>query len=287
MNTWRIVDVLNWASSDFAKRGFDQSRLEAEVLLTFALGCSRLHLYTAFDRPLEEGELRVFRELIARRRSGEPAAYITGHKEFWSLDLLVDDRVLVPRPDTETLVAVALERWKTKAALDLCTGSGCVALALAKERQDSSVDAVDISPGACEVARQNAERLGLSQRVEVWCGDLFAPVPAGRRYSLVTANPPYVRLDEYETLQAEVKMEPKLALCAGVDGLDIVRRLLVEAPAYLENDGVLAMEVGVEQADIVADELGPSLWGAPGETVADLTGRPRIVIFRAPVTVSP
>ncbi|MCU0661140.1 MAG: peptide chain release factor N(5)-glutamine methyltransferase [Myxococcota bacterium] len=279
MGTWHIADVLSFATEDFGKRGFTSPRLEAEVLLTFALACSRLQLYTSFDRPLEESELRTYRELIARRRGGEPTAYITGHKEFWSLDLLVDERVLIPRPDTETLVAAALEHWSTGSALDLCTGSGCVALALASERKNATVDAVDISADACAVAEENASRLGCQERVHVWCGDLWDALPPKRRYGLITANPPYVREDEYSALSQEVRREPRLALCAGADGLDVVRRILQSSGDWLEPGGVLALEVGIDQAELVAQQLGPELLGQDGKTVADLTGRPRVVIF--------
>jgi release factor glutamine methyltransferase len=280
MDKWRIKDVLNWATEDFGKRGLSSPRLEAEVLLGFALGLSRLQLYTSFDRPLEDGELGVYRALIARRRAGEPAAYLTGHKEFWSLDLLVDERVLIPRPDTETLVAAVLERWTKGPALDLCTGSGCVALALARERPEAVLDAVDISEGACEVARENARRLGLERRVRVWHGDLFEALPSRNRYFLITANPPYVREDEYAAVQPEVRREPRLALCAGADGLDVVRRILADASRWLEPGGILALEVGIDQASVVAEQLGPALLGYPAEVMADLTGRPRVVLFQ-------
>jgi len=282
MTTWTTGKVLAWAAADFRKRGLSTPRLDAELLLADLLGCRRIDLYIDFERPLSESEQRAFRESIARRRKREPVAYITGKKEFWSLEFAVDPRVLVPRPETETLVEVALKRLPDGAKLlDLCTGSGCVALAIAATRPDCFVDAADISEDACAVARENAERHGLSDRVSVYAGDLFAPLPEGRRYDGITANPPYVPESDIESLPAEVRKEPRVAFLAGRDGLELIRRVLKEAPLRLVPGGWLFVEIDPRQSTELAYQIGPSLLGVKGEIFPDLSGLPRVVAFHA------
>jgi len=276
---WTAGKVLGWAAKDFRERGVPTPRLEAELLLAHVLGCRRLDLYTEHDRPLDTDELTAYREAIARRRRGEPAAYVTGAREFWSLELEIDEHVLVPRPETEILVQACLERLAGDAALDLGTGSGCVAVALASERDDLRVDAVDVSPAACEVARRNAERHGLADRITVLEGNLFDPVPDGSRYAAIVTNPPYVIGAEIDTLSAEVRREPRLALDGGADGLEVIRRILDRAPEFLEPGGWLLTELDPRQAATVARELGPAALGVEGEIIGDLTGRDRVVAF--------
>lgn len=279
---WTIKGVLDWAATDFSSRGMDSPRLEAEVLLSNILGCERIRLYTDFDRPLEEAELARYREAIARRRKGVPSAHITGRREFWSIELKVSPEVLVPRPDTETLVEAALEVGPGESVLDLCTGSGCVAIALASERPKAEFDATDISPAACEIARANADRQGLGERITVHEGDLFAAVPDGKTYATIVSNPPYVTTGEIPTLSAEVRNEPALALDGGRDGLDIIRRILENAPRHLKPGGNLLIELDPEQARLVAGELGENALGVKGHVVKDLSGRPRVVAWRIP-----
>jgi release factor glutamine methyltransferase len=280
IETWTVRRVLEWATVDFRGRELGTPRLDAELLLTSALKCTRLDLYTGMDRPLEPTELAAYREAIARRRQREPVAHIVGEKEFWSRAFEVTPGVLVPRPDTETLVDAALRAGPGGRLLDLCCGTGCVAIAIAGERPELAVDAVDVSPEAAAVARRNAARHGLENRVIVHQGDLFAPLPGGARYSMIVANPPYVRDAEIDALAAEVRCEPRLALAGGADGLDVVRRILEGSPRFLAPGGAVLLEIDPRQAAAVSLELGPVALGVRGDVVQDLAGRDRVVVFR-------
>jgi release factor glutamine methyltransferase len=254
---WTVESLLKWATEDFRARGIESPRLDAELLLGRALGVTRIELIVDGKRPLAEGELAAMRALVKRRRTREPMAYILGEREFFGRSFRVDARVLVPRPDTETLVTVALARTRgvslSMRALDLCTGSGCVAVTLARERTTSTVFATDVSEGALAVARENALRLG-AYNVALRLGDLFAAVDPARRFDVVTANPPYIASGEMPTLMPDVRdHEPRLALEGGADGLDLVRRIVEGAPPRLVGGGVLALEVGAGHAPAAAD----------------------------------
>jgi len=255
---WSIRRVIAWAMEDLKKRGASASpRLDVELLLGKVLGLDRVHLVIDADRPLDKGELAAYRSLHTRRRAGEPVAYLLGVREFYGRLFRVDKRVLVPRPDTETLVEVALARTRhvslSARVLDLCTGSGCVAISLARERLTTRVLGVDISEGALVVARENALRLG-AVNAGFLRADLFSATPAGSRFELITANPPYIPDAEIAELPPDVRdYEPRLALAAGPDGLDLVRRIVAGAPARLADGGVLAMEVGAGQAPAVVE----------------------------------
>jgi release factor glutamine methyltransferase len=249
---WTIEAVLRWATDDFRGRGIDSPRLDAELLLGRALGLTRIQLIVDSKRPLKAEELARVRELVKRRRAREPIAYILGEREFYGRVFRVDRRVLVPRPDTEALVDVALERTRAVSmamrALDVCTGSGCVAITLARERPTSAVFASDVSDGALAVGRENALRLG-AYNVAWRSGDLFAAVEASRPFDLVTANPPYIAAGEVGSLPPDVReYEPRLALEGGDDGLATLRRIVADAPGRLAPGGVLATEVGAGQA---------------------------------------
>jgi release factor glutamine methyltransferase len=211
-------------------------------------------------RPLALDELSRFRELVKRRRAREPVAYILGQREFYGRTFAVDARVLVPRPDTETLVTVALDRTRDRSmslrALDLCTGSGCVAITLARERPTSRVHATDASKEALAVARHNALRLG-AYNVSFAQGDLYVAVAEGQRFDLVVANPPYVPAADVAHLMADVRdFEPRMALDGGADGLALVRRIVTDAPTVLVPGGRLAVEVGAGEAGDAAALLG-------------------------------
>jgi len=278
--TWTVRRVLEWATADFRGRELDSPRLDAELLLASALKCTRLDLYTGMDRPLEPSELAAYRKAIARRRQREPVAHIVGEKEFWSLAFEVTPDVLVPRPDTETLVDAALHAGPGARLHDLCTGSGCAAIAIASERPELVVDAVDVSPAAVAVARRNAARHGLESRVTVHGGDLYAPLPEGARYSMIVSNPPYVPDAEIDGLAAEVRREPRLALAGGADGLDVVRRILAGAPRFLAPGGAVLLEIDPRQAAAVSQKIGSEALGVCGEVVRDLAGQERVVVFR-------
>lgn len=252
---WTVGRVVRWAADDFRTRGIESPRLEAELLLAHALGTDRMRIIVEPERGLSDGELGRYRELIQRRRKGEPVAYLRGEKEFYGRMFRVDGRVLVPRPDTELLVDTALKRTATRSMgvryLDLCTGSGCVAISLARERPASKVFAVDSSADALAVARDNGVRLGAAFQVAWLLGDLFAPLApfAPIVFDLVVANPPYIPEGEIASLSLDIRgFEPRLALSGGADGLDVIRRIVAGAPRFLRSSGVLAMEVGMGQA---------------------------------------
>jgi release factor glutamine methyltransferase len=286
--TWTVLALLRWTTQHFGAQGIETPRLDAECLLAHALGADRLRLYLDFDKPVQPVERVVFRELV-RRRAGErvPVAQLTGRREFWSLPLRVTRDVLIPRPETETLVSVGLALLADldgeRRILDLGTGSGAVALALAREREKARVLATDISQAALAVARSNALSLGLSARVEFAHGPLFEPT-RGQRFDLLVSNPPYLAQSEAKELPPELAHEPPEALFGGADGLAVLRPLIAHAPESLRPGGALAVEVAPAQAGTVA-----AMCTAAGlERVAiarDFAGRPRVVSAHAPEDV--
>ena len=254
--TWTIESMVKWATDDFRARGIESPRLDAEVLVAWALGIDRIRIIVDGKRPLVGDELARLRDLVKRRRAREPIAYLRGEREFYGRRFLVDKRVLIPRPDTETLVEVALARTTHRSmslrGLDLCTGSGCVAITIARQRPTVKFHATDLSADALVVARENALRLG-AYNVSFSAGDLFAAKAPWPKVDLVTANPPYIASAEVETLMPDVKdFEPRLALDGGADGLDLVRRIVTDAPAHLVSGGVLALEIGAGEAAATA-----------------------------------
>lgn len=254
--SWTIRRVIAWATEDLKKRGMSSPRLDVELLLGRVLGLDRVRLVIDADRPLDRSELTRYREMHQRRRVGEPVAYLLGVREFYGRPFRVDRRVLIPRPDTEALVEVAMERTAhlslSARVLDLCTGSGCVAITLARERGTTRVLGADISPDALVVAAENALRLG-AVTLGLIRSDLFSALSSARdRFDLITANPPYIADPEFRTLPVDVRrFEPKLALAGGPDGLAVIRRIVAEASRFLAPGGVLAIEVGAGQAEEV------------------------------------
>jgi release factor glutamine methyltransferase len=281
--TWTILELLRWTTDHFAARGIENPRLDAECLLAHALGVDRLRLYLDFDKPATPSERDTLRELVKRRANERvPVAQLIGKKEFWSLPLRVTADVLSPRPDTETLVAAALERLPDRESeariLEIGTGSGAVALAIARERPRARITATDVSPAALKVAEQNARDLALEARIEFAEGSLFGPV-VGRRFELVVSNPPYLAESEREKLPPELAHEPEVALFAGLDGLAVLRELVAGAPAFLAPGAGFALELAPNQAPIVAQwcrEVGL----ADVTTHRDLAARPRVVSAR-------
>jgi len=302
---WTVLEVIRWTVARFTERDLATPRLDAELLVAHALGLPRLQLYVQFDRPLLPDELAAIRSLIKRRQAGESVAYLVGKKEFWGIEFAVDARVLVPRPDTETLIEVARERLaggvapaepvaeeegnpvaeaspvaeapavvESPRVADVGTGSGAIALTLAKLFPAAAVFAVDISPAALEVARGNAERLGLA--VTFVEGDLGAPLAAHAPFSFLVANLPYIPSGELAALPPEVRVEPALALDGGPDGLALVRRLVAEAPVLLGPGGVLALEIGAGQAFATAELLRAAGF-TDVQTRRDLGGVERVV----------
>lgn len=261
--TWTIGEIVKWATDDFRTRGIESPGLDAQLIVAFTLKVTRTQIIVDSLRPLTPDELANLRALIKRRRSREPMAYLLGEREFYGRPFKVDARVLIPRPDTETLVEVALTRTRAQSmyarVLDLCTGSGCVATTLAKERPTTRVTGIDKSEDAVAVARDNAARLGATN---VWftVSDLFEHVRGP--CEIITANPPYVATDEIPKLQPEIdKYEPKLALDGGPDGLDLVRKIAAQASKHLVRGGVLALEIGAGQARDTAEILRTNGFG--------------------------
>ncbi|AEI68384.1 peptide chain release factor N(5)-glutamine methyltransferase [Corallococcus macrosporus] len=286
---WTIRRVLAWTTQHFEKRQVDAPRLTAEILLSHVLELSRVRLYVDLDRPLSKEELGAYRALIERRMAGEPTQYLTGVREFYNRPFKVDARVLIPRPETELLVEAALRMLPRDApgrALDVCTGSGCIAISLAAERPQATVTATDLSPDACALARENAQALGVADRVTVLQGDLFAPVPAGERFQVVVSNPPYIASGEIPGLSAEVRREPKLALDGGPDGLVAVRRVVTGARQWLEPGGLLAMEIGEDQGPAVLEFLRAAGY-ADARVEKDLERRERMAFGTQPVASGP
>jgi release factor glutamine methyltransferase len=255
--TWTVLELLTWTKQHFAERGIETAQLDAECLLAHVLDVERLKLFLDFEAPVSPADRGVFRELVKKRANERvPVAQLTGHKEFWSLPFKVTADVLVPRPDTETLVAAVLERLPRGEVplrlLDVGTGSGAVALAIAHERPTAHLVATDISQAALQIARENADVNGVSDRVEWLLGPLFDPV-AGQRFDWIVSNPPYVAESQRSTLPPELAHEPEQALFSGEDGTTMLAELIARAPELLLPGGGLAVELAPEQADSVTE----------------------------------
>ena len=288
--SWTVLDLLRWTTQYFAERGIETPRLDAECLLAFALDCDRLRLYVDYEKPVEETERARFRELV-RGRAGDrvPVALLTGRREFWSLPLRVSRDVLVPRPETETLVATALEfvpdRDAEVAVLDVGTGSGAIALAIASERAKARITATDLSAAALAVARGNADALGLSDRVRFLEGSLFEPflmtggLRGGERFDLVVSNPPYVAERDGAELPPELRHEPASALFAGPDGTDVLRAIAARVGDVLAPGGAVLVELDPRQAGAMRAWLGEAGLVAI-EVHRDVAGRQRVVSAR-------
>ena len=248
-----VLEVLQSTSAYFKKREIESPRLNAEHLLAHVLGCKRIELYLEFERPLVEAELAPLRELVRRRGQGEPLQHLLGTVEFCGRVFVCDKRALIPRPETEELVELLLAETghrKPERILDVGTGSGVIALSLAGALPEAEVHAVDISDEALALARENAARLALSARVEFLRGDLMASIT--HVYDLIVANLPYVPATERATLSREVLHDPEEAVFGGETGDEIIRQLIAQAPAHLKPGGLLALEIGIGQAEALS-----------------------------------
>ncbi len=265
---WTVARLLAWTREYFRQHGVESPRLCAEILLAHALGCERIELYTRHQHVPPGPALATFRQTVREAAAGRPIAYLTGTKEFFSLTFRVTPDVLIPRPETEVLVERTIHLVRHSAGalgsiLDVGTGSGCIAVALARNLPDVRIGASDISEAALAVARDNAERLGVAERIDFRCGDLFEPWPAGEPFDVIVSNPPYVAADQAADLPATVRAyEPHEALFAGAAGLDVIGRLAAEAPGHLTADGHLLIEVAFDQAPRVGALLDESGWNA-------------------------
>lgn len=266
MEIWTIKKLLEWVSDYFQKNGVDAPRLSAELLLCHVLNLERIQLYTLYDRVVQAEQLAALRALVKRAAEHEPIAYLVGRCEFYSLGLKITPDCLIPRPETEHLVERAIDflrlRPSPQHVLDLCTGSGCIAAAVAKNVKDAAVIATDICENALKIAAENMQRHKLNDRVRLLCGDLFDAIIEGldqTRFDLIVSNPPYVSELEYEKLDKNVKKyEPKLALYAGIDGLDVYKRIVEKVDGFLRPDGALMMEIGYAQGPAVRQMLQQS-----------------------------
>lgn len=283
---WTIQRLLAWTTDFFRERGIESPRLDAEVLLSALLGRDRMYLYVHFDEPLEPEELARFRGYVKERAAHVPLAYVLGRREFMGLDFRVTRDTLIPRPDTEILVQCAVDFLRARleaggaacSIADIGTGTGAIALSTLRYTEGTRADAVDISPAAVAVARENAEMLGLAERVAVHVGDLLAPL-TGRRYDMILSNPPYIPTADIATLMPEVRSyEPHLALDGGTDGLNIYRRLMADAPALLKEGGAIAVEVGIDEAAAVAALAMAHPHIVRTEILKDLAGIERVVV---------
>ncbi|WP_438482495.1 peptide chain release factor N(5)-glutamine methyltransferase [Oleiharenicola lentus] len=272
-----LLEIIKRTTEFFDKRGVESARLNAELLVGHALGLKRMQLYIQFERPLTEAELEKIRPLVKRRGSREPLQYILGETEFAGLKLKVDRRALIPRPETELLVELISQKLPAPPAtiLDLGTGSGAIALALAKQYPEAAVTAVDKSEDALALAKENAELAGFTARVNFLVSDWFSAVPASERFQLIVSNPPYLSDDETLATQPEVKdFEPHAALSAGKNSAADLEKIIREAKPRLSEGGLLACETGLAQ-HAQLKELAEASGYARIESLRDLTGRDR------------
>ena len=284
----QLKQALDSAYEFFLQNDVPSPRLNAELLLMFVLGCDRAYLFAHPERPLRPEERSQYDEVARERARGCPTQYITGHQEFWGLDLLVSPAVLIPRPETEHVVETVLELVKQRdpaeklKLVDIGTGSGAIALALASELPRAQVHACDISAEALEMARINAARLGLDHRVQFRQSDLLSAYPQ-EQFDFVVSNPPYVGESEADKVQKQVReFEPKVAVFSGHEGMDIYRRLIPEAQAALHPGGWLVMEIGFSTEARVKELL---IGWSDIQTTADLQGIPRVVAARRSIHI--
>ena len=278
---WTIKALLAWTTDFLKSKGVEAAKLEAEILLAHVLRGKRIDLLVRYDEQPTDAERTKFRELITRRVAGWPVAYLVGSREFYLLTFEVEPAVLVPRSDTETLVLEALKRLKPMTAptvLDIGTGSGCIAVSLAHQKKDAHVTATDVSPDALLVAKRNAAKHGVADRMTFLQGDLLAPLAPGSVFDMVVSNPPYIAQSEFAELSAEVRdHEPRIALDGGPDGLAFYRRIATGIRACLKPGGTLLLEIGWTQDAAVRNIIAEQSELELGPTLKDMGKNPRVV----------
>jgi len=284
MQSWTIQKLLNWTTEHFTEKGIDSPRLSAELLLSHVLNMKRIELYTQFDKPVAKEDLDKLHDLVKQAGQHEPIAYLTGKTEFYSLQFDVSPDCMIPRPETELLVERAIEFLRTRPVrnfvtdkmtrkenfsnggktgkqfvCDLCTGCGCIAIAIAKNYPDADIIATDISDAVLNIAAKNIKKHKLKDRIKLLCGDLFDPLVPQldiNKFDLIVCNPPYTTAVEFESLDKNVKaFEPRIALYAGEDGLDVYRRIIEKVDQFLKPDAVLMLEIGYAQGQAVTELL--------------------------------
>ncbi|MEE8638637.1 MAG: peptide chain release factor N(5)-glutamine methyltransferase [Candidatus Margulisiibacteriota bacterium] len=287
--TWTIGKILDWTTDYFKKFKIEWPHLEAEILLAHALGLKRIELYTNHERILTDEELSRFKGLIQRRSKHEPVAYITGYQPFMSLDFYVDRSVLIPRPETEKLVEVAIDAVKSPHVLrsapliaDIGTGCGAIAISLAKYLPNIKVIGIDSSPEAIKIAQRNAEHHQVTDRSQFIVGNLFEPLK--EKADIIVSNPPYIRSSEIDKLQTDVKdWEPRQALDGGEDGLDYIKKLIENAPGHLESKGLLLIEIGYDQGEKAKELAENTKKYGEIKIIKDLNGKDRILKATKPL----
>lgn len=283
-----VRQTLQEGTSFLARKGVTSARLDAELLLGKVMGAGRESLYVDDEMPLQGSERRRFQRLVERRARREPVSYITGQWEFWSLEFLVTPAVLVPRPETELLVEIVLalmaqfDEGLPLKLLDLGTGSGVIAVSLAKEQRNGEIWATDLSGEALEIARANATHHGVERKIHFLQGDLFEPVKEYRRFfQMVISNPPYVRRGEMKHLPREIQdWEPKAAIDGGWDGLDLYRRIIQEGHRYLVDGGLMALEIGADMGSEVSRLFAATGCFSKCSMYKDYAGRDRVLVAR-------
>ena len=283
---WTTLDLVKWTAGYFKDHQVESARSEAEILLAHTLKTRRIDLYLNHDQPLCQDELKQFKTLIKRRVDGEPVAYITGIREFWSLALAVNPSVLIPRPETECLVEALLPFLDGHAGsmmrvLEMGVGSGAISIALAHEHPEHHYVAMDRSAAAVQTARQNARTHQVDHRIDWFCGDWDAAlVPDRGIFDLIVSNPPYIRSRDIDGLQPEIRNhEPRMALDGNGDGLGCIRHLIASAYRYLRNGGLIALEMGHDQKkDVQAIAGAVGKYSAP-QIIKDYSGQDRVALM--------
>lgn len=272
-----VLEIIKMSADFLGGKGVEQPRLNAELMVGHALGLKRMQLYLQFERPLAESELETIRGYLRRRGQREPLQYILGETDFLGMALKTDRRALIPRPETEYLVSLLTEKMgaSPRRVLDLGTGTGAIALALATHWPEAQVLATDVSTDALALAQENVGQVGLGGRVQLLQSDWYQQVPADARFDLIVSNPPYLSDRETDETLVEVKnFEPRIALTPGGQGLESIQRIIAGAPAHLNEGGLVAMETGIAQHEAIAGLLVTAGFSRH-EFLPDLTGRPR------------
>lgn len=290
-DNWTILALVQWTAAYFKSNRIDSPRSTAEILLAHVLGISRIELYLRYDQPLNREERNQYKTLIRRRIQREPVAYIVGEKEFWSLPMIVNRHVLIPRPETECLVEQALgdipkhPNDRPFRILELGTGSGAIISALSAHRPGHLYIAQDLCPAAIATARRNLERHGLAEAVRLFCGDLFAALyPHRALFDIIVSNPPYIATTDVDHLQPEItRYEPRIALNGGANGLMVLERIIRTAPDYLRPGGALILEIGHDQYEAIK-AIALTVTGFENVSVAkDYGGFDRVVRMVKPL----
>jgi release factor glutamine methyltransferase len=294
MENWTIQKLLNWIKQYLTEKGIESARLSAELLLSHVLQMQRIELYTQYNKIVSKEQLNALHELVKRAGNQEPIAYLVGKTEFYSLELVVNNNCMIPRPETELLAQRAIEFLRSRKSqqnvLDLCSGCGCIAVAIAKNFAEANIIATDICDKALSVANQNIEKYNLQDRITLLQGDLFDPLVPGLdnpKFDLIVSNPPYVSDAEYQVLEPNVKeYEPKLALYAGVQGLDIYKKIAEEVVNFLNPSAVVILEIGYAQGQAIKVMLENTGLFAQINIEKDLHNNDRIIIADTKTTIN-